>query len=548
MFDSPLADKVPGELVRFGVPRHGLVEAPTLTTFGSVPATAVRLTTWGGRVITPFGNGADYLAGTGGNLFFRRAGALDSGEDEAGVHWYGATSFNAWNIGEVALGSSWTNAFGYDSGDACHVVRFSTQWCVVYPQRVYARVKQRAEGFSFSDIQVPHDPAGLTNLPNANVADVTFDGRQVLLMPRAEGVIVAAISGVYPDIRAMAQVRYTPTEYNSSSYARVVTGEHGEGYRWRFDATAHMGWSIQEGYDPYVIVLDMYVGNGVIGSLFDYPYSVLTTRLNAGAIFPYFAAGQATAPATVGLLRYERTERIYDDFQTEWGVDATLITLAATAEGRFDFEQNGAKIDAHLNRDQYGEIEFQYRLLADTLVVSSLELEHSAHYKRHRATVSGTGMYADSGAVTDSNEDSLSLALTLDGRNLLADWSSTGALAVLLDAGYNEGERWAELNDAAVSGGGASRKFLITVSHHLYSNQLACLKVVMTETTKANSAATAVVTVKTYFGNAFHRGAIDAGVTKFDGNPTANSRQVFGSGCALTGRVTRNKLYPVLHI
>lgn len=505
MFDSPLEESMPGQVLRYGLGYHGFVEFPTLQSKTSCPGNEVKLTTYNGLTLYPFPAGVTFPRRTGESaVLFRDPRAIDLPGDEenaAGRDWrrYAVIQTNGIRTGSgpgdptynLALHTPTRNLF----------VNVSLTVCLVTKTKVIARRSSPVSQESY--------PISGPSLGNSTLfVDAVPTGARALYCSPGNWLRQLVISGSYPAISPVSSDIVPQASADTSAESR--TGTFSEDVdTWRFGAAAGIGM----GGTYYVLVIDNVDQGGTDGRTFKLPYSGQTTTTRRRIVGGYFDGEQ------IAQLWREDVFSAARSHDVTWGVTNELVT------------DEGATVSTSFSSSTTEDRSTSIALIQDGIPVTKFEIRTALSTNVSDIRNSSLGEFTNNEKVeTITSEESLQI--TLDGVDLLASFAGEW---VAIGGG---GDGLFYFRDTSAPSGTVTQ-LQLNVGVYSYSMQLKCLRVEIIYTRRVSDVV--VETRAAYFyGNACSRGAIDSGVF----SPASGGTR-YGSADPLTGEIRRNYPYPV---
>lgn len=508
MFDSPLEESMPGQVLRYGLGYHGFVEFPTLQSKTSCPGNEVKLTTYNGLTLYPFPAGATFPRRTVESaVLFRDPRAVDMPGDEentAGRDWrrHAVIQTNGIRTGAGQGEPAYNYALHTPTRNL--LINVSLTVCQVTRTKVIARRS--------SPVSQENYPISGPSLGNSSLfADATPTGARALYCSPGNWLRELVITGSYPAISPVSSDVVGQAAAETITTSETGTAIYDVG-NWEFGAFAS---GTSEG-NYSVIVIDRAETGAPFpeGYIFTLPYDGQRTTKRRRIVGGYYD-GQRVAQ----IWSEDINSDVYSRTAT-WGVTSQVVT------------NDGAQVSGFLSEANYFLASKAIELIQDGSTISKFEIKTTTESTQNRTWTSGSGSFSESGSSNTTNSSDRSFQVTLDGTNVIAsfpgEWSALGG------GGYGV----FILGDTSAPSGTQIR-LQINVSVYSYSMQLKCLRVEAIYTRRVSD-----VLVETrvayFYGNACCRGEVDSGVYS-----PASGGTLYGSADPLTGEIRRNYPYPV---
>lgn len=506
MFDSPLEESMPGQVLRFGLGYHGFVEFPTLQSKTSCPGNEVKLTTYNGMTLYPFPAGVTFPRRTAESaVLFRDPRAIDLPGDEEGAtgrDWrrYAVIQTNGIRTGAMPGEPTYNYALHTQTRNV--LINVSLAVCLVMKTKIIARRSSPVSSESY--------PITGPSLGNSSLfADAVPSGARALYCSPGSWLRELVITGDYPAIKPVSSNVVAQGETIATSETGTAIYDVGN---WEFGAFAS---GITEG-NYSIIVIDRADTGAPFpeGHIFKLPYSGQRSTTRRRVVGGYYDGERIAQIWSEDEYRdvYSRT--------ASWGVTSQIVT------------NDGAQVSSFLNETNNFESTSSVALIQDGASVSRFEIKAASESTQSRTWTSGAGSFSGTGGSDSSNTSDRSFSVRLDGANVIAafpgDWEQVG--------GGSYGSF--PLQDRSAPSGTQIR-LQINVGVYSYSMQLKCLRVEVIYTRRVSDVL--VETRAAYFyGNACCRGNVDGGVYS-----PASGGTLYGSADPLTGEIRRNYPYPV---
>jgi hypothetical protein len=505
MFDSPLEESVPGQVLRYGLGYHGFVEFPALQSSTSCPGSTVKLTTYNGLTLYPFPASLIFQRRIGESaVLFRDPRAIDlpgDEEDAVGRDWRRHAVIQTNGIRTGAGQGEPTYNFALHTPTRNLLVNISLTVCQVTRTKVIARRS--------SPVSQENYPISGPSLGNSSLfADATPTGARALYCSPGNWLRQLVITGSYPAISPVSSDVVPQASADTSSESR--TGTFAEDVaNWRFGASAGVGM----GGTYYVLVIDNLDQGGSDGRVFRLPYAGQTTTTRRRIVSGYFDGEQVAQLLREDVFTAARSHAV------SWGVTNEIVN------------EDGATVSTSFSSSDTEDRSTSIALIQNGSPVTKFEIRTELRTDVSDIRNSSVGIFTNNENIQTINSED-DLQITLDGVNLLSgfagEWAAIGG----------GGDGLFYFSDTSAPSG-TQIQLQLNVGVYSYSMQLKCLRVEVIYTRRVSDVL--VETRAAYFyGNACCRGAVDSGVYS-----PASGGTLYGSADPLTGEIRRNYPYPV---
>lgn len=522
MFDSPVADHMPGKLAYMGFPYHGLLLFPGQQNSTSCPIGDVRLITHSGRQIRPFlgiNKSVSRHAIAHGARLFADPRAVDVpedphvGEDHSG--YLVLTEQADWaGIGGMAVGFPY-NGIYHDGADN-HLINTSTG-----RMRIVDRIEvSRDWRLEISDrfVDVPLSPG--------TIVDSSPDGATIVCYrydwDNPASLYAISLSGVWPEVQG-SSASIVPFEDSDRSENTMVGTDSKDADYWEFSAFAFCSDDPEEGCS---IILTDRAADGPSPWAFPLDWGYVHTRTRDKLLTAWLDQGQ------VGQLWFRHVDELTLTHDVEWGVDYR------------EENQMRARVEYHNNHVDLSHSKVSWSMTNGDTTVSEVALERFHEYRQDTQTIVealASGGHGDSGSAAQE-ETEFYLTLTFDGLDILSRFPEIVNPDLGGSSDYFNIEGAMMITGDAPDGERKALHFYIRplqYSRELFALQCRCAYEHKVGSQRVEFRSEIIV------GNGFARGVTDAGIFVHAGS---TSDTLYGSSCPKTKKIARNYLYPVTWI
>lgn len=508
MFDSPIADMLPGQLGRYGFPYHGLLEFPGLKDAISCPLSTVKLTTHAGREIYPFVGSSRSASRLGlavreTTRLWRDSRSADEPETESGQDWSGYVVLSRY--GRLALARLAADGV-YSAPSGNHLYTLAGASLRIFDM---LRVERARSSGVWGSITIP--------LPDApRIVDTSVDGSAILsyeyVADASRPLRKYTLQGSYPEISCSVITLMDVDETRTDGYTLEGTTAADAGV-----IKPYAVWAL-EGY-----------GNPTVGWYVD--------QVGGDPDWAYHSESESRQ-LVAAWLEHDGVGQVWLESSTV--VDASYMFDYALISHVEEGNRGENPVFEHAiwttTKESRSESTTTIRLMHGGVSVGEIELRATSYFYDFDGRKVGLGggdppadihIVEHERAIRFEGIDVLARFPRLSNPDLSQAVTSPGPL------GYGP-----FLYDTTTPPG-ESKRLYYSYDVYRYSENLVALRLraVYLHTVDGVDFD---IRAETLIGPAIYRGRVDSDVRIFAGLPT-----LYGAGCPKTGKIARNYEHPV---